>query len=231
MVRQRVPKFKVTAVTACLLLAAACGTGTTQTPGGTPAPSQANTMKTPDEAARKVLESLPQLVTEANYKSMGFASLDEVRSAQLGVSVPRRTVSYQQLLNYQPGAPLRSLFASEEQMVYAIQAAQQVRTTAIVSRRGDSWQISSVGDGYLANLFSTAGTNFEIISIPGLNLEFAGVREGEEFTLIPAQDYPQLQFTRGTRIPSAKALPLIVAHAREFDKQYGEEIRRRRLVK
>lgn len=218
-----------TAAAAWLVFAIACSGGAAQRPGGDP--SQANTMNSPDAAAKKVMESLPQLVTEANFRSMGFASLDEVKAAQLGTPVPRRTVSYELLLKYQPGAPLSSLFAAEEQMIYPIQAGNQVRTTAAISRRGDTWHISSVGDAYLSALFEAAGSNFEIVSIPGLNLEFAGIRQGEEWTLIPVQDYPQLEFARGARIESTKALPAIAAHAKEFDKLYGDQLRKKRLVK
>ena len=140
-------------------------------------------------------------------------------------------MSYQLLLTYTAGSPLSSLFAAEEQMVYPIQSGNQVRTTTAISRRGDTWRISSVGDAYLANVFATAGSGFEIVSIPGLNLEFAGIRQGEEWTLIPVQDYVQLKFTRGARIESKQALPVIAAHAREFDKLYGDQLRNRRLVK
>lgn len=217
------------ALSAMLLMTMSCAQGTSQNDDTKAA--QANTMKTAEEAARKAIQSLPQLITEANYRSMGFRSLDEVKSAQLGTASQRRTVSYDQLLKYQPGASLRSFFAGEEQVVYPVQVGGQARTTLAVSRRGNNWLISSIGDAYLAELFDTAGPSFEIISIPGLNMEFAGIAQGEEWTLIPAQDYPQLQLTRGSRVESATALPLIAAYAQEFDKQYGEQLRRRRLVK
>ena len=221
--------YRLTVAAACLVFTTACSGGSAQAPGGRP--SQANTMKTPDEAARKVIESLPQLVTAANFRSMGFSSLDEVKTARLGTPVPRRTVSYEQLLNYKDGTPVNSLFAGEDQMVYPIQAGDQVRTTAAISRRGDDWHISSVGDAYLAPVFATAGSNFEIVSIPGLNLEFAGIRQGDEWTLIPVENYPQLQFNRGARLESKQAMVVIAAHAREFDKLYGDQLRKRRLVK
>lgn len=215
---------------ACLLTAIACTRGASPTPGAEA--SQANTMSSPDEAARKVMESLPQLVTAANFQSMGFTSLDEVKAAELGRAVPRRTVSYELMLAYQPGTPLSKLFANEEQMVYPVQATRQVRTTATVTRRPDGkWQVTAVGDPHLGSLFAAAGSDFEIISVPGLNLEFGGIRRGEEWTLIPVRDYAELKFARGARIESAQALPVIAAHAREFDKRYGAEFRKKRLVR
>lgn len=192
----------------------------------------ANSMKTPDEAARKALESLPQLITEANYQSMGFSSLDEVKSAQLGAAVPRRTVSYDALLSMQPGATLSSLFTKDEQFVYPLKVGGAVKSTVSVSKRGEDWQISAIGDSFLAGMLSsTTGENLELISIPGLNLDFTAIRQGEDWILIPAQDNPKLNLAKGREVNASAALPAISQYAKEFDKQYGEQIRSRKLVR
>jgi hypothetical protein len=193
----------------------------------------ANSMKTADEAARKVMMSLSQLVTEANYKGLGFKSLEEVKTAQLGTGVKRRVVSYQQLLKYQPGIPFSQLFTNEEQVIYPIQVAETVRTTVSVSKRGDSWQISTLGDPQLASVLPGSGQSqaaLQIISIPGLNLEFAGTQQGDDWILIPVQDFPQLKFTKGRAVGTKVALPTLSNYAKEFDRQYGEQLRNRKLV-
>jgi len=223
--------MKFTTVRFCLLLAIilflfGCN-GPSQVTG-----SAANSMKTPDEAARKALESLPRLITEANYQSMNFSSLDEVKSTQLGAAVPRHTISYDALLSMQPGATFSSLFTKDEQFVYPLKVGDAIKSTVSVSKRGEDWQISAIGDSFLAGMLSsTTGENLELIAIPGLSLDFGAIRQGEDWTLIPAQDYSQLHLTKGTAVKASAALPSISQYAKEFDKQYGEQIRSRKLVR
>lgn len=197
-------------------------------------PSPANTMKTPEEAAQKALMSLPQLVQSGNYRGMGFASVDEARAVKLGVAVPRKIVSYDELLKYQPSVSLAQLFTSDEELVYPFQIGDTVKSTTTVSKKAGSWHIGTVGDAYLAKIISAVPdkqTKLQIISIPGLSLDFAGVHEGEDWELVPAQDYPDLDLVKGRSVRAAELLPRLSTYAKAFDKQYGEQLRNRRLVR
>lgn len=197
-------------------------------------PSPANTMKTPDEAAQKALISLPQLVQSANYRGMGFDSVDEAKTAKLGAAVPRKIVSYVELLKYQPGVSLAKLFTNDEELVYPFQIGDTVKSTTTVNKKAGSWHIGTVGDAYLAKIISAAPDKqpkLQIISIPGLSLDFAGVRQGDDWELVPAQDYPDLDLAKGRSVRAEEVLPRLSSYAKAFDKQYGEQLRNRRLVK
>ncbi|HET9963161.1 MAG TPA: hypothetical protein VFQ34_12545 [Nitrospiraceae bacterium] len=196
--------------------------------------SPANTMKTADEAAQKALAALPQLAQTNTYRGMGFASIEEARSAQLGAAIPRKIVSYVELLKYQPGVPLSRLFTGDEEMVYPFQIGSTTKSTTAVSKKEGAWHIASVGDAYLARVMSAAPEQpqrLHIISVPGLSLDFAGTPHGEDWELFPAQDYPELDVTRGRPIRAEELLPRLSNYAKNFEKQYGDQIRKRRLVK
>lgn len=196
----------------------------------------ANTMKSANEAAQKVLASLPELINETNYRGMGFASLDEVKSARLGTGVPRRQIAYQTMVGYKEGTSLDQLFSSDTpaSTVFPIEVGNSVRAAATVTRQGDSWRIGTIGDTPLAELFNAAGTDrssLEFVSIPGLNLEFGSIRRDGQTLLIPAQDVPETKMAKGQAIAAATAIPQIAAYARDFDSKYGEQIRNRKLVR
>lgn len=231
----------------------------------TPATSAQNQMKGHEEAARKALETLPGLVNAENFTAMGFTSVEEARSATLGTPVPLRTVSYNKLLQYQPGAPLTQLFEGPEQFVYPVMVGQAVRTSIVVAQQPDGWRIGTVGDRYLASLIGqstqqpgapTAAASptasptpaasptatatptseavsrrVELISIPGIGVDLISFTEGDQRMLQPANDLPEAQLVRGRAVREQDALAALSNYAREFDRKYGEEIRKRRLVK
>lgn len=196
----------------------------------------ANAMQTADEAAQKVIASLPQLINESNYRTMGFASLDEVKSARLGTSVQKRQIAYQTMVGYKDGSSIDQLFVTGAPAVrvFPIQVGDSVRATASVSQQDSSWRIGSIGDTPIAELFTAAGadrSSLELVSIPGLNLEFGSIRRNGQAMLIPAQDVPETQIVKGRAINVVEAVPQIAAYARDFDRKYGEQIRNKKLVR
>jgi hypothetical protein len=165
---------------------------------------------------------------------MGFASVEEARSVKLGAAVPRKIVSYNELLKYQPGISLDKLLTSDEELIYPFQVGDTVKSTTTVSKKAGSWHISTVGDAYLAKLISAVPDRqqeTQIISIPGLSLDFAGVRHGDDWELVPAQDYPDLDLVKGHSVQAEEVLPRLSSYAKAFDKKYREQLRNRRLVK
>lgn len=219
----------------------------------TPATSAQNQMKGHDEAARKALETLPGLVTAENFSAMGFTSVEEARTATLGTPTPLRTVSYNKLLEYQPGAPLAQLFDGPDQFVYPVMVGQAVRTSIVVAQQPEGWRIGTVGDRYLAGLLGqptqapaaptatasptptptsdAVSQKVELISIPGISVDLISFTEGDQRMLQPVNDLPEAKLVKGRAVREQDALVALSTYAREFDRKYGEEIRKRRLVK
>lgn len=260
------------ALIAVVALAASCeGRG----PGSssTPATSTQNQMKGHDEAARKALEALPTLVTAETFSGMGFGSVEEARSAKLGEPTPLRTVSYNKLLEYQPGGTLEQLLEPAQQFVYPVMVGGAVKTSIVVAQQADGWRIGSVGDRHFATILEesrnapsaappvtapnatpggptpnvTPGANtpnatptpapdratrkVDLISIPGINVELISFSEGDQRMLQPTEDLPEAKLTKGRAIREQDALSALANYAKEFDRKYGEEIRKRHLVK
>ena len=137
------------------LLFFSCGTANQDSTRGSSNNGQ-NQMKSQEEAARKGLDALRQLVTKDNAGSLGFSSPDEAQKAELGQPVPRRTIGYDQILGYKSGTPVAQLFSNDEQVVYPVQSGGNIKSTVALTRNKDSWQVSSVGDSYLAAILAEA---------------------------------------------------------------------------
>ena len=218
-------------------LSGACASSTEQESSSSPTQNQ---MTGHEAAAKKALESLPALVTKDNFSGMGFSSVEEARQVTLGAPIRRRTVGYDKLLNYQPGTPLAQLFEGREEFVYPVQVGQAVRTSIVVAGNAGSWQISSVGDRYLADIISNARqttpatpprTDLELVSMPGINFDLVSFSEGGQAMLQPTRDLPEAKLFRGRAVKAEDALIAISNYAKEFDRKFGQDIRKRRLVR
>ena len=101
-------------------------------------------------------------------------------------------------------------------------------------RSDDRWQIGSIGDASLGRLLQEAGqlgaAEVQVVSVPGLNLDFLSIGQGPETMLVPAMDYPELHLARGQRVRANELVPQLVDYAKDFDRKYGEQIRKRKLV-
>jgi len=219
-------------------LSGACASSTEQDPSSTSSPKQ-NQMTGQEAAAKKALEALPALVTKDTFSGMGFRSIEEASRATLGTPIRRRTVGYDKLLNYKAGTPLAQLFESREEFIYPVLVGQDVRTSIVVAGNASGWQITSVGDRYLANIISNARqttpgtpprTDIELVSMPGINFDLVSFSEGGQAVLQPTRDLPEAKLFTGRSVKADDALIAISNYAKEFDRKYGPEIRKRRLV-
>jgi hypothetical protein len=185
--------------------------------------------------ARKGLDALSQLVTDANFSSLGFQTKTEVQRATLGKPVARHFVGYDRLLKASPNVAFATLLETQEQAVYPVLVGDAIRTSILLTRTARGWQISSIGDASLGRLLQHAGpvgaANIQLVSVPGLNLDFVGVGQGASMQLIPALDYPEVKLVRERRVKANEFVPVLVAYAKAFDRTYGEQLRRRELVK
>jgi hypothetical protein len=220
-----------------ILTVSVCFSCEQQTSGTGKTEEVKNIMNTPEEAAAKALEALPQLVTKDNYQGMGFGSLDEVKSATLGRLVRRQVIGYDQLLKFSPGAPSEGLFTTEELQVFPVLVKGAIKTAITVTKAEGGWRISSIGDSAMAEALNEGiiqngnGSVFSIISVPGLNLDFIGLGNGKEMTLTPVRDYPEIRMIKGKGVKAHEALSAISAFARDFDAKYGEYIKKRKIVR
>jgi hypothetical protein len=189
----------------------------------------------PEATLQTAMGALVELANESNAASMGFASLQEVRSAKAGEPVMLRILGYDRMLGFQGGFPLEDLFEREVQAVYPLEVDERPRSSVVLTRADDRWLIASIGDRSMVEALEMvrdrrqSGAELEIVSAPGVNLEVLKVTRAGISTLVSVRDYPRLGWTKGAELDWAEGVKAIVTYTNEFDAEYGLQVRERRL--
>lgn len=176
------------------------------------------------EAAARGLITLHDIVNETNHRTLGFDSVDEVRSAKLGDALPVFMVRLDQLKQYKNEEAGR-LLLDLQTFVYPVRVAGQVRTTVEVRALDGKWETARMGgaqriralDKHLTTAMKAtrmAPSDFFEVRIPALKLTFLGHHDGEGLKLTPLIDEASLNLTAGTTEPAEKVLARLVPLAR-----------------
>lgn len=181
-----------------------------------------------DRVASKALETFKKLVSEKDYKSLGFESPDEVDDATLGIPVQVFMVRLDDLQEYQGGDP-ESLLSGGGEFSYPVLVREKVRSSIIIMKRGDDWKAVSFGWSNLITLLteirkaSSERTgvpvdSFFAVQIPALNLYFLAYRNANNvLMLIPLLDDPDLKFQAGVAMSADAVFEIILSEAQEHD--------------
>jgi hypothetical protein len=206
-----------------LILLVALGTTCSQQGKQPPPPS-----RQPQEAAIRALETFKGLVTAQNYKAMGFESEDEVRTATLGEPLPVYHIRLDQLREYQPNIDPNKLLTDVGQMMYPVLAKEQVRSSLVIARAGDSWKEARYGGPNLGRALARVRaahmatyqqpfTSYRVVQIPGLNVYFLGRRVDNKLVLIPVLDDARYNLKAGVAMPAEEVLRIMAEAAKKYN--------------
>lgn len=179
-----------------------------------------------EATARKALQTLSALVTRENYKSMGFDSLQDAKSATLGIPLQQYMIRLDELKQYGPGTDLVQLLHSTETFTYPVLVQDRTRSSLTVRKQGGRWESESFGGGTYARLLTetrdrlaaeNAGAELLEVRVPALNVAFVGVRKGGDLLLAPIQDDPRFKLERGKALPARDVLQALQPAAREHN--------------
>jgi hypothetical protein len=180
-------------------------------------------------AARNALATFRNLVTPDNYQELGFASLDEVGSAQLGAPLPVSMVELDELREYQAGRDPSMLLTSLHQDYYPVQVEEQTRASILIERMDEGWAAVSFGNAGLAERVATMRTRiaataegepseFAIVQVPALGIYFLGHRDRQgELQLTPLTDHPTFELRAGQTLPAREVFASLVPAARNYN--------------
>lgn len=200
--------------------------------------------ETPREAANAAIEALQKLTNEENFQNLGFNSLKEVKELEVGDPIPLKGIAYNKLLNFEEGSPINTLFEKNKQFVFPLLFNEQVKTTVTVIKTDQGWVFNNFGGTIYTEIITnkrifsgwpdTLDVNIEdmnIISIPGLNIEMVGFNINNDWWLIPTFDNPKIKVKQYSKLPAKELMPVIKSYAIEFENEYGDQIKEKRLVK
>jgi hypothetical protein len=173
----------------------------------------------PQEAASSAIRTFQQLVTEQNYRSLGFESVDEVQSAALGQPLALYTIGLEQLKAYRQGTDANSLLTPSADTLYPVTANGQVRSSVTVTKVEGGYRASSFGNSEVVKALSKyreAATAFAV-RLPALNLYYLAQRVENKLLLTPVADDSRLKLPAGKAVPAEEVVNQLVPIANAYN--------------
>ena len=177
-----------------------------------------------DHLEAQALEELPQLITQANHRSLGFEAPEEARSSKLSEPIPVFMIRLDELQRYGGEEPGR-LLTDVQRSVFPIEVAGQVRSTVEMQAVNGQWRMARIGGAQKIRAMdkqrrstmasrSLRSSDFFEVRIPALNRVFLGHHDAEGLMLTPLVDDDALALKAGISEPANKVLARLVPEAR-----------------
>ncbi len=178
-------------------------------------------------AASKALDTFGSIITEQNYRRMGFKSVEEVRTAQLGVPFQEYMVRLDQLQKYESGVDPDRLLSGGQIVYFPVNVQNETRSSIMMVKEKEQWKAYSYGSANLVKLLTgfrsrmerstdMSISSFFAVRIPALNLYFVGYHENRQLMLTPILDNAEYKFKSGIPISGEEVfrtlLPVAKAH-------------------
>lgn len=174
-------------------------------------------------AAQRGLETFRRLVTSANFKELGFESMDEVSSASLGAPNQVFSVGLEQLKSYQPGGDANRMLADAGRTIYPVMVRDQARASITVEQKNGKWTATGFGDPKLARQISTTTKSVSaqgapmIVHVLPFNLYFVGSRSDNRLMLTPLGDYSAFNVKTGATLSADEVFTALAAFAKNYN--------------
>jgi hypothetical protein len=177
------------------------------------------------DPAEKALKQLQDLATKENFKSLGFDSLEEMPSAELGQPLPVLIVRLDELREYKEKGDPYKLLHPLPKVVYGVNVKGDPRCGLEVQKRDGQWEVSAVGIAgpareYVQALKKQAEKDkakvFFIIKVLALNETYLGYQTDQGVKLVQVRQQAEQKEKVEAR-PAADVLAELVQRAKEHD--------------
>jgi len=176
----------------------------------------------PQEAANTAIGVLQKMVTDQNYRAMGFDSLDQVKQAQLGAPLPVFDLGLNQLKEYKPGTNPDTLLAQSSRTIYPVTVNGEVKSSVTINHGERGYQASSFGNADIVKSLSryrrteAPGNDF-VVRVPAFNMYYIGRRVDSRLLLVPIIEDPRLKLKPGEAVPAETVLEQLVPLANAYN--------------
>lgn len=211
---------------ATLLLTCIAATAFAQPPRDQP--QRAPLVREALQAAAQSLNTFQAIVTDQNFRQMGFESPGEVKTATLGQPLPVLMVQLDDLRAYRPGSDPGALLRDLHRVIFPVLVHNQVRSSITVERRNDRWQGTSFGAPKLARMMesvrrdSSSATgvppnSYIVVHVAALNRHYLGHRFANKLILTAIVDDSLLKLRAGKEIAAEDAFRVLAPIAQRHN--------------
>lgn len=173
------------------------------------------------DAARGGIAVLRQLVTDQNYREMGFDSLDEVGRAETGEPWSMFNIGLDQLKKYQPNTDVNALLAPSADTIFPVTVNGQIKSSITVTRAEGGYKASGFGNApivkELAKYRQAAGSF--VVRVPALSSYYVGARVDGRLMLTPIINDDRLKLQTGVAVPAERVVEQLVPIANTYNGQ------------
>lgn len=181
-----------------------------------------------NEVAQQSLETLKQLVTDQNYKQMGFEKPEEVYDAKLGNYLNDYIVRLDYLKDYKQTDKPDTFLTSTNSIIFPVLINERVCTSITLVYNNKNWEASSYGYANLIKMtvtqqrklskdFNLTPDAFFRVRVPAFNIVFLGHRNKDQLFLTPLIDTPELKFIVDVPIPANEVFATLAPLAFQHD--------------
>jgi hypothetical protein len=187
---------------------------------------------TPEEAIKKAKADL-MAVVQSNPGVAPGVSVKTLESAEAAPPVKQVVLDFDKLLASDSTSAFDALAKSEKSIVYPMISGGKVLTIVELYKSEKGWSVTSLGSKSTAQdldiIKTVNGTDaaITIYEVPNLQLKVYGVRKNgtEQFFI----NYDKFSLRQG--VSAAQLLPVLKAAAAEFNRNFGDSIKKQRLVR
>lgn len=175
--------------------------------------------------AEMALKQLRELATKENFKTLGFESLDELPSAELGRPLPVLIVRLDELRDYKAKGDPYKLLHPIPKVVYGVNVKGEPRCGLEVQKRDNKWEVSAVGIAGTARQHGQAlkkqaekdrATAFFLIKVLALNETYLAYQTDQGVKLVHVGQQAEEKVKVEAR-PAADVFGELIKRAKEHD--------------
>ena len=190
---------------------------------------------TAEEAVRQAKEDLLVVLRATPDLQLGADEASLAR-AQAGPAAPRFEVDFAKLLTQKSAVTLDSLVLSQRTTVVPLLDKDSVLTVVEVAQERQGWRVSGLGGKDLADelqvlrrsINAPGSERISIYEVPNLQARVYRVRQNGTESLFTKYGN-RFTLSRGTT--AAVLIPVLRADALEFQRKYGETLKKQKLVR
>jgi hypothetical protein len=162
-------------------------------------------------AAKSGLEVFRRLLNEKNSGELGFASTAQVKEARVGVPFREHLVRLDELAAWKADGDAARLLRGGDEYLFPVLVGGEVRSSISVARVETTWKPVSFGSPGRTRTVSEVRaasardgktSDFSLVVVPALYVQFLGRLEGGRLWLTPLRDDQSLEFKKGAELPA-----------------------------
>jgi hypothetical protein len=191
-------------------------------PGRGPPPYRL--LPTAEAAAAKALADLQFVTNKQNFGELGFASLAEVATSQLGEPLTIFEIARDRIRAYVHGTPVEGLLIRSRETLYPVVVQGVVKSSVSIVQEPGGFRPSMLGGPVVMKALALyrrhdGGVSDVVVRIPSLNLLFLGRRKNGDLRLVPVFDIPEIHLLANQDMPAEQVLDQLVPLARAANDQ------------